>query len=96
MNFRGTLIVILLLMLVGLQSRLWIGSGSFAHVNGLQKQMAQADAENSVKEERNKVLRKEIRALKNGLDAVEEKARNELGLIKEGETFFLLVEKDDN
>jgi len=93
-TFRRILIAILLLMLVGLQSRLWVGSGSFGHVNGLQKKVAQADATNMVKEERNKVLRKEIRDLKNGLDAVEEKARTELGLIKEDETFFLLVDKE--
>lgn len=96
MTLRRIVIAILLLMFIGLQSRLWIGSGSFAHVNGLQKKMAQAEAENTVKEERNKVLRIEIRDLKNGLDTVEEKARNELGLIKEDETFFLLIDKDEN
>jgi cell division protein FtsB len=96
LSYRRTLIVILLLMLIGLQSRLWLGPGSFAHVNGLQKKMAQADATNTTKEERNKILRKEIRDLKDGLETVEEKARSELGLIKENETFFLLVEKDEN
>ncbi|MFT7687851.1 MAG: cell division protein FtsB [Candidatus Azotimanducaceae bacterium] len=81
-------------MFIGLQFRLWIGPGSFAHVNGLQKKMTHADAANTVKEERNKVLRVEIRDLKDGLETVEEKARTELGLIKEDETFFLLVDKD--
>ena len=83
-------------MLLGLQARLWIGPGSYAHVNGLQKKVTQAESANSVKMERNKVLKAEIRDLKDGLETVEEKARAELGLIKEGETFFLIVDKADS
>ena len=81
-------------MLVALQFRLWVGEGSFAHVNGLQAKLDKAQVDNEVKKRRNDVLRAEIRDLKNGYDALEEKARSELGLIKEGETFFLLVEQD--
>jgi cell division protein FtsB len=51
-------------------------------------------AENSVKVQRNKILRAEIIELKRGLESIEEKARSEFGLIKEGETFFLLIEDD--
>jgi cell division protein FtsB len=51
-------------------------------------------AENGVKVQRNKILRAEIIELKRGLESIEEKARSEFGLIKEGETFFLLIEDD--
>jgi cell division protein FtsB len=79
---------------MGLQSRLWLGEGSFAHVNTLQAKVSRKVAENSVKVQRNKILRAEIIELKRGLESIEEKARSEFGLIKEGETFFLLIEDD--
>ena len=50
-------------------------------------------AEIEQKEQRNKILRAEIMDLRDGLDAVEEKARSEFGLLKEGETFYLLVDE---
>jgi len=84
----------LLGVLAGLQSRLWLGEGSFAHVNTLQAKVSRKVAENSVKVQRNKILRAEIIELKRGLESIEEKARSEFGLIKEGETFFLLIEDD--
>jgi len=91
---RKILIFALLIVLMGLQSRLWLGEGSFAHVNTLQAKVSRKVAENSVKVQRNKILRAEIIELKRGLESIEEKARSEFGLIKEGETFFLLIEDD--
>jgi len=91
---RKILILALLVVLAGLQSRLWLGEGSFAHVNTLQAKVSRKVAENSVKVQRNKILRAEIIELKRGLESIEEKARSEFGLIKEGETFFLLIEDD--
>ena len=91
---RKVLIFALLVVLMGLQSRLWLGEGSFAHVNTLQAKVSRKVAENSVKVQRNKILRAEIIELKRGLESIEEKARSEFGLIKEGETFFLLIEDD--
>ena len=98
-RFKGTalktIVAVLVVMLVGLQFRLWAGEGSFAHVNGLGQKVEHAGAVNQVKEQRNKVLRAEIRDLKSGYDSIEEKARVELGFIKEGETFFMLVEQEE-
>ena len=91
---RKILILALLVVLVGLQSRLWLGEGSFAHVNTLQAKVSRKVAENSVKVQRNKILRAEIIELKRGHESIEEKARSEFGLIKQGETFFLLIEDD--
>ena len=85
-------LVTLLLIFTGLQYRLWVGQGSFAHVNDLRAVVEQRTAENEVRRQRNDILKAEILDLKQGLAAVEDIARSELGLIKKGETFFLLVE----
>ena len=82
----------LLLTFSGLQYRLWVGQGSFAHVNDLRSKVEFRSAENEVRRQRNDILKAEILDLKEGLAAVEDLARSELGLIKKGETFFLLVE----
>ena len=85
-------IALLIVTLVGLQYRLWFGQGGYMQSKGLGQEVLLRRAENTDKEARNTVLKAEIKDLKEGLDAVEEVARSELGLIKEGETFFLLDE----
>ena len=85
-------VVVLLLAIAGLQGRLWTGQGSFAHINGLGEKVSLRLAENESRRGRNAVLKAETLDLKQGLEAVEDIARSELGLIKEGEIFFLLVE----
>jgi cell division protein FtsB len=87
-----TFIAVLVLVTAGLQMKLWFGQGSFAHVSGLSSQVERRAAENESRVQRNAILKAEIRDLREGLDAVEDIARSELGLIREGETFFLLVE----
>ncbi|MEX0943582.1 MAG: septum formation initiator family protein [Pseudomonadales bacterium] len=93
MTRRRVLIAFLGLVVIGLQVRLWIGEGSLAHAHALAERAETQRLANESKIQRNKVLRAEIKDLKNGFDAIEEKARSEFGMIKEGETFFLLVEK---
>ena len=88
------LVPILVMLLLGLQYRLWVGEGSLADVSRLKTLIHQQEVENSRLVERNKILAAEVTALKNGLDAVEERAREDLGMIKEGETFFMVIEKD--
>jgi cell division protein FtsB len=87
------LIAGLVLIVLFLQGRLWVGEGSLAQVSGLQVRIERESAENMIKEKRNQVLRAEVVELKSGLESIEEKARSEFGLIKQGETFFLLVEE---
>ena len=86
------LIAILFLLLVGLQYRLWIGEGSLAQRSQLQKKIEQYQAENDALRERNRVLALEVEALKTGLDAIEERAREQMGMVKSGETFYMIVE----
>lgn len=83
--------IVLVSMLLGLQYRLWVGEGSFAELHGLREKMAEQEAQNQQLQERNDKLRAEVADLKQGLEAIEERARSELGMIKEGETFYQLV-----
>lgn len=94
MTTRRAVTAVFIALLLGLQYRLWVGESSFAHVDGLDKQVVHLEIGNQNKIRRNEVLKAEIYDLKNGLDAVEEKARTEWGLIKPDETFYMLVEKD--
>ncbi len=82
---------ILLLVLLGLQYRLWVGEGSLAEVAMLKRQIADQRAELEDLQERNATLQAEVDDLKEGLAAIEARARSELGLIRKGETYFQLV-----
>ncbi|SFD06611.1 cell division protein FtsB [Thiohalospira halophila DSM 15071] len=83
---------LLALLLVGLQFRLWSDEGGLPEVWRLEAAVAEQGAANAELAERNRALRAEVEDLKRGLDAIEERARSELGMIREGETFFLLVD----
>ena len=85
------LIVILVLLLAGLQYRLWIGEGSLAQRVELQVKIEQYEAENDALRQRNRILALEVEALKNGLEGVEERAREQMGMIGKGETFYMIV-----
>jgi len=86
------LFVVLLLLLGGLQYRLWVGEGSLAQVNSLNKQIADQQGENERLLERNRILEAEVLELKQRMETVEERARQELGMVKEGETLYQLIE----
>ncbi|MBT8440096.1 MAG: cell division protein FtsB [Gammaproteobacteria bacterium] len=93
------LLALLLLIFLALQYRLWVGEGSYAEVRHLQQEIANRKADLKRMEKENQELRAEIEDLKKGLEAIQERARSELGMIKEGETYFQIVEpqplKDD-
>jgi cell division protein FtsB len=86
------LFLVLLLLLGGLQYRLWVGNGSLAQVADLKQQIADQHAENERLLERNRVLDAEVLELKKGMETVEERARHELGMVKEGETLYQLAQ----
>ena len=92
MRSPNWLFLILLLLLAGLQYRLWVGNGSLAQVTDLTQQIADQHAENEVLLERNRVLDAGVLELKKGMETVEERARHELGMIKEGETLYQLAQ----
>lgn len=90
------LLLILALIFLGLQYKLWVGEGSLAEVWHLKGAVEQQRNENENLRERNRALDAEVRDLKQGLDAVEERARSELGMIRDGETFYQVIEPDRN
>ena len=87
------LLIVLVLLLAGLQYRLWVGDGSLAEVWRLRQAIEEQRAENERLQSRNAELEAEVRDLKQGLEAVEERARRELGMVGEGETFHQIVEE---
>jgi cell division protein FtsB len=91
----ATLILISLLLL--LQYLLWLGKGSWLKVWDLNRQVEAQQRLNQQTKTRNALLDAEVRDLKQGLDAVEERARSELGMIRQDEMFFqILEERRDN
>ena len=87
------LLALALITLIGLlQYPLWLGKGSWLRVWEVDQQLrAQRDA-NQKLQARNNALDAEVRDLKQGLDAIEERARNELGMVKQDEIFFQILE----
>lgn len=89
------LIIALLVLLGYLQYRLWMAEGGFVDVARLNKEIARQEHENAALRERNRVLLAEVESLKQGVDTLEERARTDMGMVKEGETFFLFL-KDNH
>lgn len=88
-------VVIALVLCFGyLQFRLWVGEGSIAEVVNLNKQIVQQQSEIESLNEQNRVLALEVSELKTGVRTLEERARSEMGMIKEGETFILVLDEN--
>lgn len=85
------LTAVLLLVLIGLQYKLWFGDGSLSEVVQLSRELELQKTRLQTLEARNRILEAQVLDLQNGLDAFEEKARNDLGMIKQGETFIQLI-----
>jgi cell division protein FtsB len=85
------LISVLILVFIGLQYKLWFGDGSLSEVVQLTRELEIQKTKLQELEERNRILEAQVLDLQNGLDAFEEKARNDLGMIKQGETFIQLI-----
>lgn len=86
------LVLVLLLLLGWLQYRLWVGEGSLEEVNALREEIRDQKMEIERLGARNRTLDAEVRNLRVGEDALEERARSELGMIKQGELFLQVIE----
>ena len=86
------LLLLLIVLLVYLQYQLWFGDGSLQNVWALHREVDMQHQENLELRERNAALQAEVEDLQQGLDAIEEHAREDLGMVKEGETFYQVVE----
>ena len=86
---------ILLGILIGLQYPLWLGDGGLLALWKLKHEISVQKKENANLKERNLALEAEVRDLKQGYEALEERARAELGMVRRGETLFQIIERPD-
>jgi cell division protein FtsB len=84
--------LILVVILIALQLKLWVGGGGMAEVDSLRTSVKTQAEENATLQKRNEALAADVEDLKHGEQATEARARQELGLIKQGETFYQVVE----
>lgn len=81
------MIIFAVIVLLCLQYQYWFGTNGRGDLAALNKQISEQQSINSDQQKANEVLLADVKDLKNGLEAVEEHARSDLGLIKQGETF---------
>ncbi len=86
------LIGILVVLLCLLQYRLWYGDANVFQVQDFERQIDELKQQAVALKARNDVLEAEVKDLRNGIEALEERARQDLGMIKKGETFFQIIE----
>lgn len=84
--------LVLLALLVAVHAQLWLGRGSLPRVQEMQRQIDAQKAANAQASQANERLASEVQDLKEGLDMVEEKARSELGMVKQDEVFYQVLD----
>lgn len=82
--------IILLTLLIALQINIWVKKDGYKQMKEIENLIALQTIENENMTIRNNRSKEEIKDLKNGQDAIEEKARIDIGMIKEGEEFYLI------
>ncbi len=80
------------IFLLGLQTKLWLGTTGWRQATKLEERVQTQKVANTTLEQRNDSLAAEVEDLKSGEAAAEERARNELGMVKPGETFYRVVD----
>jgi len=90
---RRAVTLILLVLLLLLQYPLWLGKGGWLKVWDMNRQVGAQQQANQQTRARNALLDAEVRDLKQGTEAIEERARSEMGMIKRDEIFFQILEK---
>lgn len=91
-SIKWAIVMTLVLLLIGLQYRLWIAEGGLAYRAQLQREIDRQRAENERLQERNRIIALEVQELKSGHASIEERAREQMGMIRQGEIFFMVVE----
>ena len=85
------LLSLLIVLLFSLQYKLWVGDGGVPEILHLQEEVEKLQQHQQQLEERNASLAAEVKDLKQGYDAIEERARSELGMIKKDEKFYQII-----
>jgi cell division protein FtsB len=88
------ILLILLLLLAGLQYRLWWGEGGRLELMQLRQQAQDSQRENAILRERNDELSRQVMDLKSGNTVLEQRAREELGLTRDDEIYYQFVDPD--
>ncbi|MBA3594825.1 MAG: septum formation initiator family protein [Pseudomonadota bacterium] len=83
--------VLLIVLLIIVHAQLWHGRGSLPSVNEMQRRLTEQTAQNAKAEADNARLSAEVKDLREGLEMVEEKARQELGMVKPNEIFVQIT-----
>jgi cell division protein FtsB len=91
-RFTTILIALLAVLLAALQYQLWYGRGGIGDVAELHSARDAQSLENRRLRDRNRALQAEVADLKSGLQAIEERARTEMGMIREDEVFYQIIE----
>ena len=89
------LVLLSVFLLLPMLYHFWFGESGWFAARGLERQIAAQERVTARLDERNRVLTTEVMALKEGLVAVEARARTDLGMVSEGETFYLVVDRAD-
>jgi len=89
------LLSLLTVLLLLLQYKLWVGDGGVPDVLHLQQEVGKQQLHKKQLEERNASLDAEVSDLKQGLDAIEERARSELGMFRKDEQFYQIIDLPD-
>ncbi len=89
------LLLFLLVLLSALQYRVWLGEANVLQLSSLKQEIVQQRESNDELLLRNHQLEAEVKDLRKGLQAIEERARSELGMVKPDETFYQLIQKTD-
>ncbi len=88
------IVAILLVLFLWLQYKLWLGDGGIPEVLQLEGEIEAVQTEVNSLQERNKALDAEVVDLKKGIEAIEERARSEMGMIKQDETYYQVIDSD--
>ena len=91
---QRVLAVVLVLLIAALQYPMWLGKGGWLQVRELDRQGGAQREVNAKLKLRNEALEADVRDLKTGSEAIEERARSELGMIKQDEVFFQVLEPE--
>jgi cell division protein FtsB len=83
--------LVLIALLIGLQVKLWVGDGGMRDLRAIRARVSDQRTENARLKQRNDALHADVEDLKHGQDAVEARARSQLGLMKPGEVFYQVV-----
>jgi cell division protein FtsB len=88
--------VIFLALIIALQYPLWLGKGGMLKLHQLQSQLKEQKGLNEAQKQRNLAMEAEVRDLANGSDALEERARADLGMVRHGETWYRYPSKGNH